>query len=94
MTNREIGAAIKKELKAAGYNAKDFKVSVKASGYDTAAYITVKNPGVNRCKVENVLHHWDQIDRDERTGEVLVVATSICSLSMNTAFSTSWPLNT
>lgn len=71
MTNREIGAAIKKELKAAGYNAKDFKVSVKASGYDTAAYITVKNPGVNRCKVENLLHHWDQIDRDERTGEVL-----------------------
>ena len=51
MTNREIGAAIKKELKAAGYNAKDLKVSVKASGYDTAAYITVKNPGVNCCKV-------------------------------------------
>lgn len=71
MTNREIGAAIKKELKAAGYNVKDFKVSVKTSGYDTAAYITVKNPGVNRCKVENLLHHWDQIDRDERTGEVL-----------------------
>lgn len=34
MTNKEINTAVKSELKAAGYNVKDFRVSVKDSLYN------------------------------------------------------------
>ena len=44
LTNRETNAAIKRELKAAGYNTKSFKVSVKDCGYSTSAHVTIKDP--------------------------------------------------
>ena len=44
MTNKEINAAVKSELKAAGYNVKDFRVSVKDSLYDGVIRVTVKKP--------------------------------------------------
>lgn len=71
LTNRETNAAIKRELKAAGYNTKSFKVSVKDCGYSTSAHVTIKDPAVKRSDVEKLLMHWDEIDRDERTGEIL-----------------------
>lgn len=69
MTNKEMSAAIRKELKDNGF--KGVTVSVKDSGYDTAITVKIKNPSVNRIEVENLLKHWEEIDRDERTGEIL-----------------------
>lgn len=66
LTNREANAAIKRELKAAGYNTKSFKVSVKDCGYSTSAHVTIKDPTVKRSDIEKLLAHWD-----ERTGEIL-----------------------
>lgn len=69
MTNKEMSTAIRKELKDNGF--KGVTVSVKDSGYDTAITVKIKNPSVNRIEVENLLKHWEEIDRDERTGEIL-----------------------
>lgn len=71
MTNKEINAKIKKELKEAGYSAKDFRVSIKDRLYDTAIRVKIKNPEINRLEVENLLCHWEEIDRDQRSGEIL-----------------------
>ena len=71
MTNKEINTAIKQELKNAGYKASAFSVSVKDCGYSTSIKIKIKSPEVNRKEIEKLLNHWQEIDRDERTGEIL-----------------------
>lgn len=63
-------SAIKKELKQAGFNPKDFKVTVKTS-YDTCIYVTIKNPYVNRKEIEKVLSHHVSADYDVATYEIL-----------------------
>lgn len=71
MTNKEINAAIKKELKDAGYKASDFSVSVKDCGYSTSIKIKIKSPEVNRKEVTNLLNHWKEIEYDQANGEIL-----------------------
>lgn len=71
MTNKEMNQAIKKELKEAGYKTRDFRVSVRDSTYDTAIKIYIKNAYISKNKIEKLLHHWEEIDRDERTYEIL-----------------------
>lgn len=71
MTNKELNATIKKELKEAGYNTKDFSVSVKDCGYSTSIKVKVKNPYVNRKEVESLLRHHEAYEQDNRTYEVL-----------------------
>lgn len=71
MTNKEINAAIKNELKEAGYKTRDFSISVKDSLYDTAIKIKIKNPEINRQEIEKLLRHWEAIDRDAASGEIL-----------------------
>lgn len=71
MTNKELNAAIKAELKAAGYNVRDFRVSVKDCGYSTSTHVYIKSPTVNRLDVEKVLKRFDQFECDARTGEIL-----------------------
>ena len=71
MTNKEMNEAIKKELKKAGYNTKDFSVSVKDAGYETSIRIKIKSPEVNKKEIEKILNHWKVVDYDERTMEIL-----------------------
>ena len=71
MTNKELNSQIKKELKNAGYNTRDFKVSVKDCGYSTSIHVTIKNPEINRVEIENILKHHEIIDYDRRTCEIL-----------------------
>lgn len=71
MTNKELNVAIKKELKEAGYNVKDFSVSVKDCGYSTSIRVTVKSPYVNRKEVESILKHYEEYEVDGRTYEIL-----------------------
>ena len=71
MTNKEMNQAIKKELKEAGYNAKDFRVSVKDAGYETSIHIYIKNAAVRKSEIEKLLRHWEEVDRDQRTYEIL-----------------------
>lgn len=71
MTNKELNAAIKRELKKEGYKAKDFSVSVKDCGYSTSINVKIKSPEVNRKDVEELLRHHEEYEKDGRTYEVL-----------------------
>lgn len=71
MTNKEMNTAIKKELKEAGYNTRDFSVTVRDAGYETSIRVYIKNAYVKKEEVEKLLRHWESIDRDERTYEIL-----------------------
>lgn len=71
MSNKELNAAIKNELKKAGYNTRDFRVSVKDCGYSTSAHVTIKSPKISITEIRNILNCFEEIDRDERTGEIL-----------------------
>lgn len=71
MTNKEAGAVVRKALKDAGIAARDCSVTVRDSGYNTAVRVKVKNPRVKLEDVRNVVNQFEEIDRDERTGEIL-----------------------
>ena len=71
MTNKELGNAIRKELKNNGITNKDVSVRVRDSLYDTVVNITIKNPLVSLSKVEAITDKFEEIDRDERTFEIL-----------------------
>lgn len=71
MTNKELNAAIKEELKEAGYNTKDFSVSVKECGYSTSISVKIKSPEVNRKEIETLLQHREEYERDAHTYEIL-----------------------
>jgi len=71
MTIKELNAAIKADLKKAGYNPKDFRVSVRYSRYDIDARVTIQNPSICRDEVENILNHWQSYEVDPRTLEVI-----------------------
>lgn len=71
MTNKELGNAIRKDLKAAGITSKDVSVRVRDSLYDTAVRIKIKNPKIRRSEVEKIANRYEEIDRDERTYEIL-----------------------
>lgn len=72
MTNKEIGSAVKGELKEAGYSSKTCSVSVRDCGYSTMIRVKVKSPYVNRAEIEKLLNHWRDVDVDERTQETLM----------------------
>ena len=42
MTNRELGNAIRKKIKALGYTSRDVSVRVSDAGYETAVHIYKK----------------------------------------------------
>lgn len=71
MTNKELSQKIRTELKENGYSAKMVKVSVKDSLYDTVIKITIKSPEVDKRKIEKLVNKYEEIDRDERTMEIL-----------------------
>lgn len=71
MTNKELSAAIRKDLKENGIQRKDVSVKVRDALYDTSVYITIKNPLIRKSDVEAVAKKYDEIDRDERTMEIL-----------------------
>ena len=71
MTNKELGNAIRKELKAEGITSKDVSVRVRNSLYDTYADVKIKNPRVRKTEVEEIVKKFEEIDRDTRTYEIL-----------------------
>lgn len=70
MTNQELKTAIKNELKKEGY-AKGYTISVKDCGYSTSVKIKITSPEINRLDIEKIANRFQEIDRDERTGEIL-----------------------
>lgn len=76
MTNRELGTAIRNDLKANGYKIRDFSVRVRDSLYDTAVDIRIKNPMIRKSEVEKIVKKYEEVDRDAATGEILAGANT------------------
>lgn len=71
MKNKELSQAIRKELKSAGFTTKDYSIRVRDSLYDTSVRITIKNPLIKISEIETIVKKFEEIDRDERTMEIL-----------------------
>lgn len=71
MSNKELSQLIRKELKENGFTSKDVSVRVRASLYDTAVNITVKNPLVRLSEVKKIAKKFSEVEYDERTMEIL-----------------------
>lgn len=67
MLSKEIRELLKKE----GYKRTDISVRNVRCTMDTIVDVTIKNPYINRKRVDDLLKHFRDIDRDERTGEIL-----------------------
>ncbi len=71
MTNKELKQSIKNELKMHGYDAKAVSVSVRDCGYSASVRIEIKSPQVSRREIQKIVNHYEEYERDTRTGEIL-----------------------
>ena len=71
LSNKELGAKIRAELKAAGIPARAVSVRVSDAGYETAVRVKIKDINVDRDVVERIAKQYREVDRDERSGEIL-----------------------
>lgn len=71
LSNREISKAIQEKLKAAGVPRAAYSIRVRDCGYSNSVRIDVKDLAVSIDDVKRIALHYQSIDRDERTGEIL-----------------------
>lgn len=75
MTNRELGNAIREELKRGGFTNKDISVRVRDflnnTTFGIRVSIRIKNPLVKISEVESITKKFEKIDYDMHTMEVL-----------------------
>lgn len=69
--NKELGANIRADLKAAGIPARAVSVRVKDAGYETAVRVTVKDISVDKAVVEKIAMRHRDVSYDERSYEIL-----------------------
>lgn len=71
MTDRERVDAIRKALKEKGYNSRHVGVTYQVAGYSAIIRVKIKEPEIDKAEIENIVKGFNEIDRDERTGEIL-----------------------
>lgn len=72
MTNKELSAKIRKELKEKGYSNRDVSIKISYCGYATSSIkATIKNPEVNKKDIETILNCYQEYEIDAVTGEIL-----------------------
>ena len=81
MTTKERAKAIRKALKAKGWNAK--KISVRVHSYSMGASInvTIKDASIARKTVEAIANGFQRIDRCAYSGEILGGCNTYVSVS-------------
>lgn len=67
----EKAKEIRKSLKAQGITAQMVSVTTRDAGYEERIDVKIKCADVDIRKVEEIAHQYQEIDRDERTGEIL-----------------------
>lgn len=70
-TCREVNRAMKEALRKAGIDTRFISIRHKWCGYSESYHVEIKDEKIDRKLVEAVLKNFDEIDRDERTGEIL-----------------------
>ena len=63
---------IKKELRKAGIDTKYISVRHMWCGYSDSYHIEIYDESIDRELVRKVCYRFEQVDRDERTGEILM----------------------
>lgn len=81
MTDRERVEAIRKTLKEKGYNSRRVGVTYQIAGYSAIIRVTIKESGIAKSEIENIVKHFNEIDRDERTGEILEGGNTFVSVN-------------
>lgn len=69
--NKELGAKIRADLKAAGIPARAVSVRVTDAGYSTAVNVKIKDISVDKAVVEKIAMRHRDVSYDERSGEIL-----------------------
>ena len=81
MTDRERVETIRRTLKEKGYNSRRVGVTYQISGYSAIIRVTIKEAGIDKSEIENIVKHFSEIDRDERTGEILEGGNTFVSVN-------------
>lgn len=68
----ELTAKIRETLAQAGYKRNDFNVRLGRGGYDTAIYISIKNPKIRKSEIEKIVKRYESIDRDPWSHEIFI----------------------
>lgn len=68
MTSKEI----KEVLREKGIDTRHISVRHKWAGYSDIWWVEIKREDIDKKRVEQVCRQFEEIDRDERTGEVLM----------------------
>jgi hypothetical protein len=71
-TTKEIATEIRKQLKAAGYNARAVSVRTRHLGVDSAITVAVRRADVRLVVVREIADGFERIHCDRATGEVLL----------------------
>lgn len=67
----EDAAKIRTALKAQGITSRQVSVKSESFSMGSAIDITIKAPGISKSRVEKIANAYEQISRDEVTGEIL-----------------------
>jgi hypothetical protein len=70
--SKEVAAAIRKELKALGYNARKVSVRTSPCTYSTSVDVTIKSLGVDIEAVKEVANAYRSVRRCEYSGDILM----------------------
>ena len=81
MTDRERVETIRRNLKEKGYNSRRVGVTYQIAGYSAIIRVTIKESGIDKSEIENIVKRFNEIDRDERTGEILEGGNTFISVN-------------
>jgi hypothetical protein len=87
MRTSETSAAIRSELKAAGYNQKRVSVRKRSTG---SVNVEILDPTANVEEIENIAKKYESYDRDERTGEILCGGNTFVFVDVSEAVKEAW----
>lgn len=68
MTSKEIKEVLRKE----GIDTRYISVRHKWCGYSDMWWVEIKSEEIDRQRVQRICNRFEKIDRDERTGEILM----------------------
>lgn len=71
MTDSERVKALRNELKEHGYNSRRVGVVCKYAGFSLVIRVTIKEREIDKKEIETIARKYNDVDYDERTGEVL-----------------------
>ena len=71
-TCREVNKAMKAALKKAGIDTRYISIRHKWCGYSESYSVEIKSETIDREKVKRICKAFEEVDRDERSGEILM----------------------